>query len=182
MILGLDVSTSITGYAVLDYEGKIIRCGAWDMRNKNRFKDHFEKAVFIKDEICLMKAQLPIQNIHIEQPFTFFNSGGSSATTMASLQKFNGIVSWICYDIFNIIPQYLTAGEARKACGIRILRGQKAKKVVIRWLLKEEPDFKVEYTSQGNPKPKYYDMADSLIIAKAAHRLLGEIKTKEGNS
>ena len=25
----------------------------------------------------------------------------------------------------------------------------------------------VEYTKYGNPKPKYYDMADSIVIAKA---------------
>jgi len=182
MILGLDVSTSITGYTILDYEGKLIRCDAWDMRNKNKFKNQFEKAIFIKDEICSIKAQMPIQDVYVEQPFTFFNSGGSSAKTMASLQRFNGIVSWICYDIFDITPRYLTAGEARKTCGIKVPRGQKAKKVVMEWLLENEPDFKIEYTSKKNPKPKYYDMADSLIITKAAHCLLERAKTKKGNS
>ena len=44
MILGLDISTSITGYTVIDLEGKILRCDAWDMRNKKKFNDHFEKA------------------------------------------------------------------------------------------------------------------------------------------
>jgi len=168
MILGLDVSTSITGYTVMDHKNKIIRCDVWDTRNKNKYKDHFDKASFIKDDLYSMKAQLPIQNIYIEQPFVFFNSGGSSAKTMASLQGFNGIVSWLCHDIFNITPKYLTAGEARKICGIKVPRGQKAKKVVIQWLIDNEPDFKVEYTSKRNPKPKYYDMADSLVIAKAA--------------
>jgi Holliday junction resolvasome RuvABC endonuclease subunit len=169
MILGLDVSTSITGYTVMDYEGKIIRCDVWDIRNKNKYKNHFDKASVIRDGLCSMKAQLPIQHIFIEQPFTFFNSGGSSAKTMASLQKFNGIVSWLCYEMFNITPRYLTASEARKLCGIKVPRGQKAKKVVMEWLLNGEPDFKVEYTHKKNPKPKYYDMADSLVIAKAAN-------------
>ena len=61
---------------------------------------------------------------------------------------------------------------ARKLCGIKIHRGQKAKKVVMRWLLDNEPDFNVEYTSKNNPKPKYYDMADSVVIAKAGYYLL----------
>ena len=38
MILGLDISTSITGFCVIDADGEIIRGDAWDMRNKNKFK------------------------------------------------------------------------------------------------------------------------------------------------
>ena len=91
---------------------------------------------------------------------------------MAVLQKFNGIISWLCYDIFDLTPNYVRANEARKICGIRVQRGQKAKKAVIQWLLDNEPDFKVEYTSKNNPKPKYYDMADSVVIAKAGYYLL----------
>ena len=66
MILGLDISTSITGYTVVDHEGKIIRCDAWDLRNKKKFNDHFEKAKSIKDELCFLKVQYPINQIYIE--------------------------------------------------------------------------------------------------------------------
>jgi len=181
MILGLDVSTSITGYTILDYHDKIIRCNAWDLRNKKKFKNCFDKAVYIRDELCFIKAQYPIEKVCIEQPFMFFNSGGSSAKTMATLQRFNGIVSWICYDILKMPINYLTASEARKLCGIRIRRGEKAKKVVMSWLLENEKDFKVEYTHKNNPKPKYYDMADSVILAKAGNYLHKKNK-KEGNT
>ena len=37
MILGLDISTSITGYAIVDEDGKIVEVGNWDTRNKNKF-------------------------------------------------------------------------------------------------------------------------------------------------
>ena len=168
MILGLDVSTSITGYTILDYEGKLIRCSVWDLRNKKKFADHFCKAQHIKDELLSLKAQIPIEHIYIEQPFMFFNSGGSSAKTMATLQRFNGMLSWICCDVFGSTPKYLTAGEARKLCGIKVPRGQKAKKVIMQWALDNEEDFSVEYTHKGNPKPQYFDMADSLVLARAA--------------
>ena len=176
MLLGLDISTSITGFTILDHQGEIIRCDAWDMRNKNKFKTIFDKASFIKDDLLFFKAQYPINSIYIEQPFMFFNSGGSSAKTMASLQRFNGIISWICYDIFGMdlftgAPNYITASQARKACGIKVKRGEKAKKVVMKWLLDNEDGFSVEYTKKGNPKPKYYDIADSIVIAKAGHYL-----------
>ena len=39
MILGLDISRSITGATILDEEGKIIFCESWDTRNANKFKD-----------------------------------------------------------------------------------------------------------------------------------------------
>ena len=115
-------------------------------------------------------SKFPIQHIYIEQPFTFFNSGGSSAKTMATLQKFNGIVSWIVYEIFEIKPEYIGASAARKLAGIKVPRGQKAKQVVLEHLLETEPAFKVEYTRHGNPKPESYDRADAIVIAHAGYK------------
>ena len=40
MILGLDISTSITGATILDDDGNIVKNVSWDMRNKNNFKDN----------------------------------------------------------------------------------------------------------------------------------------------
>ena len=53
------------------------------------------------------------------------------------------------------------------ALSLKISRGTKAKKEVVKWLLDNEPSFSVEYTSHGNPKPKYFDIADAIVIAKA---------------
>ena len=97
----------------------------------------------------------------------FFNSGGSSAKTMAALQRFNGVVSWMVYECFELEPQYLGATEARKLVGIKVPRGQKAKQVVMEHLLATEPDFTIERTSKGNPKPQEFDRADALVIARA---------------
>ena len=161
MILGLDVSTSITGATLLD-NNKIIFCEAWDTR---KLKTIFEKADLIKEKLEALP--VGIEEIFIEQPFTFFKSGGSSAKTMAKLQAFNGIVSWMCYDILGIEPQYFTATQARKRCDITVPRGQKAKQVVLEHLLTNEPEFDILYTRHGNPKAGEYDRADSLVIARA---------------
>ena len=48
--------------------------------------------------------------------------------------------------------------------------------MVIKWLVENEEDFKIEYTPKGNPKPKYYDIADSIVIAKAGYYLFEEGK------
>ena len=88
---------------------------------------------------------------------------------MAALQKFNGIVSWLVYELFEIEPKYITATSARKHVGIKVPRGQKAKEVVLNFLLENEKAFKIEYTKFGNPKPESYDRADAIIVAKAGY-------------
>jgi hypothetical protein len=66
------------------------------------------------------------------------------------------------------------ATQARKLVGIKVPRGQKAKKVVMEHLLATEPDFKIELTHKGNPKPQEFDRADALIVARAGLKLLAE--------
>ena len=89
---------------------------------------------------------------------------------MAALQKFNGILSWIIYEIFEIKPEYIGATAARKLAGIKVPRGQKAKQVVLEHLLETEPAFKIEYTKFGNPKPESYDRADAIVVAQAGYK------------
>jgi Holliday junction resolvasome RuvABC endonuclease subunit len=174
MILGLDVSTSVTGYTILDEDANIIKCEAWDLRNKRYFPDLYSKGSLIKKELEEIKKEYLISHIYIEEPFTFFRAGGSTAKTMAKLQAFNGIVSWLCRDIFDFNPTHISSAKARKLNGIKVSRGQKAKEVVLNYLLKNEESFTIEYTNRGNPKPVSYDRADSFIIAKACYHLLGE--------
>ena len=173
MILGIDVSTSITGFAIVDDDGKIILSKACDLR---RNKDFFSKCLTIREKILdiLEIYNDKIKHIYIEQPFTFFNSGGSSGKTMAALQRFNGVVSWMVYECFEIEPHYLGATQARKLVGIKVPRGEKAKKVVMEHLLATDPDFTIEYTHKGNPKPQEFDRADALVIARAGLKDLAE--------
>lgn len=181
MILGIDISTSITGFAIVA-DGQIVYYDSVDLR---KYKNVFDKTIAAKEKILdifemyqcnnddtirMGHAEYPIEHIYIEQPFTFFNSGGSSAKTMAALQKFNGILSWIVYEIFEIKPEYIGASAARKLVGIKVPRGQKAKQVVLEHLLETEPAFKIEYTKHGNPKPESYDRADAIVVAQAGYK------------
>jgi hypothetical protein len=171
MILGLDISTSITGATVLDESGNIIVCKAWDTRNKNHYKDLFDKAEHIRLEFLKIGCYHKIKQIYIEQSLQSFRSGFSSAQTLSTLSRFNGIVSWLCYKNFGIKPEYVAASTARRLCGIHIPKGQKAKKVVLDYILDNEDSFEVQYTKYGNPKPDSFDRADSIVIAKAGYCL-----------
>tara|TARA_Y100001938_G_C8033074_1_gene401762 strand:- start:999 stop:1244 length:246 start_codon:yes stop_codon:yes gene_type:complete len=73
------------------------------------------------------------------------------------------------YEHTGVVPQYLSAASARKACGIKVKKGEKAKQKVIEFLLDKEPQFVVEYTKYGNFKPECFDKADSIVIAKAGY-------------
>jgi len=172
MILGLDISTSITGVTVINNDGEILLCEAIDTRNKNHFPTLFHKAEKIEEYLLDIEYKYDIKHIYIEKSLQTFRSGFSSAKTLSTLASFNGIVSWICWGIWNIQPEYLSATSARKSCGIKVPRGAKAKKVVIEHLVANEADFSIEYTKHGNPKPHEFDRADSLVIAKAGYNSL----------
>jgi len=165
VVLGLDISSSITGFALVDIDsGELLFYDHIDLRKK---KCVFEKAEAVRKYLQVLKTSANIRYIYIEQPFTFFNSGGSTAKTMATLQKFNGIVSWICYDLWEIKPNYIGALQARKAYGITVPKGQKAKPVVLEHVLQAEKTFSIQMTRNGNPKPESYDRADAIVIARA---------------
>jgi len=164
MILGLDISTSITGYTVLDYEGNTLACDHIDLRKEKNF---FKKVRIINSSLEAVNDTYEIEQVYIEQSLQSFRSGFSSAQTLSLLSKINGIVSWICYNMFGDDPNYLAATSARKACGIKVPKGQKAKAVSLQFVIDNVPSFEVQYTRHGNPRPGYADRSDSYIIARA---------------
>ena len=164
MILGLDISTSITGYTVLDYDGNILVCDHIDLRKE---KDFFKKIEIVSSRLEVINDAYEIEQVYVEQSLQSFRSGFSSAQTLSLLSKITGIVSWLCYNMFYGEPKYLAATSARKLCGIRIPKGQKAKKVSLQFVVDNVPGFEIQYTRHGNPKAGYADRSDSYVIAKA---------------
>ena len=175
-ILGLDISTSITGASVVQ-SGKIIENAYWDTRNKRHFPTLYEKASLVKQNLLDIRDRHEIKEILIEQSLQSFRSGFSSAKTLSTLSRFNGIVSWMCYEIFQVHPQMIGASSARKKAGVEIKRGENAKEKVLQFVLDNFPQIDIQYTKHGNPKPGMYDLCDSIIIALAGDKIAGEIKT-----
>ena len=175
MILGLDISTSITGVTVIQ-NGKIIDSYFLDTRNKNKFPSLYDKATLIREKMTSLKERHNISNIYIEQSLHSFRSGFSSAQTLSTLSRFNGIVSWLCYEIFKIQPEMIAATSARKQAGVAIKRGDNAKEKVLQFVIDNYPNIKIQYTKHGNPKPGTLDMCDSIIIALAGDKIVREAK------
>ena len=169
MILGLDISTTITGATVLDMSGTYVYNEYWDTRNKNHFPTIYHKAHYVKEK--LLSLPYKFEHIFIEQSLQSFRSGFSSAQTLSTLSRFNGIVSWICWDEFDRLPEMLAATSARKQVGIKVSKGEKGKQKSFDFVLANEPTFIVEYTKNGNVKPGIMDKSDSWVIAKAGYNL-----------
>ena len=167
MILGLDISTSIVGVCVMN-DNKIVYTEYIDLRKTGNF---FEKAQKVQDSLKEIKKEHNIEHIFIEQALMFFRRGGSTAKTMSVLQRFNGIISWQCYQLFDMEPNYVTPISARSKCGIKVARGKKAKEVVMEHFI-ESQEFEIIYTRHGNVQKYCYDIADAIIVARAGTKII----------
>jgi len=167
MILGLDISTSIIGVCVLK-DDKIVHTDYIDMRKIGSF---FEKAQKVESVLKEIRKEYDIEHVFIEQALMFFRRGGSTAKTMSVLQRFNGIVSWQSYQIFEMEPNYVTPISARSKCGIKVARGKKAKEVVMEHFIKSQ-EFEIIYTRHGNVQKYCYDIADAIVVARAGSKII----------
>lgn len=167
MILGLDISTSVTGFTVLSDSGDVVLCDYIDLKKCENPFDKARKVQYILEEKVFNRWK--IEQVWIEESLQMFSSGMSSAKTLATLTKFNGIVSWIIWDKWNITPEYIAAVSARKEIGLTVSKGQRGKDVVMKHMLDKHPWFVVSLGRTGKIKPHFYDMADSFVVAMAGY-------------
>ena len=181
MILGLDISTTMVGVAIIDDSGKLVKSDAWDI---SKTETLFSKAEFIGAEIYGLRSEYAISHIFIETALKKFLPGRSRADTIIKLAKFNGIVSWLCFDTFDQTPTFINVNTARTLYGLSFPRGTKGpqrKKMVIESVIdKEKNAFSYEMARGGkNFKRGTDDKADAIVIARAGEFLLKN-KDNEG--
>ena len=143
MVLGIDISTSITGFAVVA-EGQLVFYDSIDLR---KHKNIFDKTIAIKEKLLdlyemyqcdnetsfrLGGSEYPIEHIYIEQSLHMFMGGKSSAKTLSTLTRFNGIISWLVFELFEIRPEFIGATSARKQAGDKSAERQKSKTSSVR--------------------------------------------------
>ena len=182
MILGLDISTSIVGIAVINPETKELVVS--EHIDLTKIDSVFSKAELVGSELWQIGNNHDIKNLFVETALMRFIPGRSRADTIVKLAKFNGIVSWMCYDTFGLQPTYLNVNTARSLYGLSFPRGTKGpkrKKMVIEAVIeKEKTAFKYEMARGGkNYKKGTDDRADAIVIARAGEFLLRN-KDNEG--
>lgn len=175
MILGLDVSTSSTGWAILDDSGTLVEMGSFKLTKHDNL---FDKAQAVREGLLVLKQKHQVTKISIEEPLQGFRRGMSSAHTLLTLARFNGIVSWLAFDVFSVKPIFFDSTSARRGLGIRIDKARDTKDQIMEW---------VEVVT-GQPLPRRIattgkrkgmtlfaagvnDAADAYVMARAAYLL-----------
>ena len=181
MILGLDISTSSTGWSLLSSEGKLIEQSYIRL---DKIKNTMGKAAEVSKTLDRIKEKYDITSIFIEENLQMFRPGLSSAKVLITLARFNGMVTLISYNVFGIEPEFLNVNAARKLVGLKIDRKDKSKSTkekIIEWadaeldqnftwpkkILKSGPRKGTEIYENG-----CYDIADAYVISRAGHKLL----------
>ena len=167
MILGLDISTTIVGVALINDEGNLIVSNHWDISKQESL---FEKAEMVGSLLWELKTEHKIEKVFIETALKKFFPGKSRADTIIKLAKFNGIVSWLCFDTFGEAPTFINVNTARTLYGLSFPRGTKGIEAVKE---KEKTAFTFEMARGGkNYKKGTDDRADAVVIARAGEFLL----------
>ena len=139
IVLGLDVSTSTTGWCITESSDKshVKFIDGGFIKHKSKLSLH-EKA---SDITHLFKSieEIELNKICIEENLQSFRTGLSSASTLMTLSRYNGIVSHECWLKTGIVPTYYNVNSARKSLGIDTTKkarreNEKAKDVVHRWV------------------------------------------------
>mgnify|MGYP003123271863 FL=1 len=174
MILGLDISTTLVGIAILDDNGKLIKTDGLDI---SKISNTFERLETVGAELYTIRSEYDIKDVFIETALKKFLPGKSRADTIIKLAKFNGVVSWICFECFEKEPTYINVNTARSLYGLsfpRSSKGPQRKKMVIEAVIeKEKTAFKYEMARGGrNYKKGTDDKADAIVIARAGEFIL----------
>lgn len=114
--LGLDVSTKTIGVCLMTDDGtengSIIELTHISPKAPKSIKGTEE--LFIKnkmfEEFISKYKDIEIDKVIIEEPLVMSNN----AMTVASLLRFNGMVSNTIYNLFHIVPAYISSYDARK--------------------------------------------------------------------
>jgi len=183
-ILGLDVSTACTGWSVFNDKHEFVDMGAIEL---SKIKGFYRKADTVRQKIDELSKQYKFNRVYIEENLQSFRRGFSSAQTLSTLARFNGVVSLISYETFGVEPVHINVNAARKGLGIKLVRkskgGAPTKQQIFEWVDKDLTTLGITYPwpikiLKSGPRkgfelldPCAYDMADAYVITKSGLKL-----------
>lgn len=175
-ILGLDVSTKTIGWALFDITGsELLELTHFTPKIKPLPEDKIE--VLLKKASAFEKKLMEYKNmgitkIIIEEPLLNSNN----RNTVGTLLRYNSMVLKSCYDVFGIVPTFISTYNARKYAfpdlvglnvkGRNVLFGGYPKDIDKKHVVWEHvndvcPEVKWLYNRNGNLKKENYDMSDA---------------------
>ena len=106
--LGLDISSSKVGIAVLDRDNNIVVSEVLKLKSNMSLE---ERAARFEQRMRQIDKHYVIYNVYVEEPALMFKGGKTTAQTMAKLQRFNGMCCYILYNIFDIQERGFSLGQ-----------------------------------------------------------------------
>ena len=192
LILGLDISTAVTGIAVLRPDGSLLELDFVDTR---KIDGLWNTADAIRHRISKLNLNRTYAHLFIEEDLRAFRRGLSSAATISTLAKINGIVSYMSRTALNVEPIPISATRARNECGVKIIKAVTAEeKKDNLWVKKQVFDHM--YTTQsdissrtwpvtrptkknpiGRLRDECFDMIDAYTVARCGWARLHTTQT-----
>ena len=123
--LGLDISSSKVGVALID-DNRII------VSETIKFKPNWpleKRAIEFEKRMRQIEKHYVIYEVYVEQPAMMFKGGKTTAHTMATLQRFNGMCCYALYKVFDIMPNMVNPRSARAKLNIKTPRRVPTKEV-----------------------------------------------------
>jgi Holliday junction resolvasome RuvABC endonuclease subunit len=172
MILGIDVSTTCTGFALIDRNGKLQKASFVYI---GEYDSIYSKAEAVREEIQSYAAY-PMSCIAVEECLLGFRRGGSSSHTLITLARFNGTVAYVAASVMGIDPVTINVSTGRKSLGIVHPKGSNVKEFVAKWFDVQEPDYRwpTKTITRGKLKGSVVnekgaeDAMDAYVMARAA--------------
>jgi hypothetical protein len=182
VVIGLDVSTTCTGVCVLHAQtGQLIKLYPIKFTS-TKIDDFWDKVSLLKTALLTnIEPDWDIRSVAVEENAKRFTPGFSSADTILTLAKFNGIACHVFFESFNIKPHYINVRSARSKLGIKIDQTDKTqttKQKVLRKVVELNPNFPWIYREVKGEKQLVKineDLGDSWVIAAAARKLFPAI-------
>lgn len=200
MILGLDVSTKTIGIALFEDNGesgklKLLHHVTPKVKPQpeSKMEELFKKANIFEEEFLNKYADVGITRVIIEEPLLRSNN----VNTVATLLRFNGMVSRSVYSVLGLVPDYISSYDSRAFAYPELMqirtknkKGEayteaelKRKKPVLfggyAWDVDKkmvawekvadlEPQITWLYTNKGTLKKENFDMTDAYTCVRAA--------------
>jgi hypothetical protein len=172
--LGLDISSSKIGIALLEKE-QIVLSEVLKFKPNQSLEERAEQ---FETRMRQIEQHHVVYDVFVEQPAIMFKGGKTTAFTMATLQRFNGMCCYIVNVVFEMEAELINPNSARSTLGIKVPRGipPRAEKnfIIERMSEKFGDSFTYNMTRQGNPQPGTDDRADALVVALAGPLLLDD--------
>lgn len=186
LILALDVSTAIVGWALLPvgslFGVQPTGLGAFDLRKVEG--GIWPKADLVRSSLrSLVEGTVTqgdrVARVYIENPLQRLRRGMSSAQTIALLARFNALTSYFIREATGLDPLYIDATAARKKIGVPLMSKKRSgvdqKSQTFSFLC--ETVFRCQpwpLNKNGKVQPHVYDMCDAYVVAVAGSMGLGE--------